>query len=503
MAEKCEYSRLTLPNDRSYVDVAAAYVRAVAAKIGFEEEDIRSIDAATREAVSNVVEHAFEPWERAELEVSCERVPLGLKIVVRDKGIPFDPTTVPECEVDPSEGPGPGCGVFAMKEHMDEVSFHNLGRDGKESVLVKYLRNRDITDYFEACELEPFVPELPERREPGPIVVRALQPSEAAEVSRCMYRAYGYSHTFESMYYPERIMELNERGEMYSAVAVTQDGEVAGHAALLKGSTGARIAETGLGVVKPEFRGHGIFGLLEDHMIARGKEEGLLGLYGRAVTSHTYSQRTGHRHGVNDCALMVGLVPQTAWFRGIAEKLTQRESIVVHFKYLEPPEPVTVYAPVRQEAIIRRLYENIQGSVRYCSAPEMDESSLVGEPLIKTQASSTMSFARMDVDAYGQGIVKLVRARLRELCVKRFDIIHLYLSLLEPATAVLTPRFEELGFFFCGILPGALPGDALILQYLNNVFIDYDKIQVASEMARELVSYVRSLDPNQPESPAP
>jgi hypothetical protein len=34
--------------------------------------------------------YAFEPGERATVEVSCERIPAGLQIAIRNKGLPFD-----------------------------------------------------------------------------------------------------------------------------------------------------------------------------------------------------------------------------------------------------------------------------------------------------------------------------------------------------------------------------------------------------------------------------
>ena len=40
-------------------------------------------------------------------------------------------------------------------------------------------------------------------------------------------------------------------------------------------------------------------------------------------------------------------------------------------------------------------------------------------------------------------------------------------------------------------------GDALVLQYLNNVELDYAKIQAHSDMAKRLLSYIQGRDPNQ------
>ena len=47
------------------------------------------------------------------------------------------------------------------------------------------------------------------------------------------------------------------------------------------------------------------------------------------------------------------------------------------------------------------------------------------------------------------------------------------------------------------MLPGGLKdGDALILQYLNNVPIDYDAIQLDSDISKKILKHIRDKDPN-------
>jgi len=48
-----------------------------------------------------------------------------------------------------------------------------------------------------------------------------------------------------------------------------------------------------------------------------------------------------------------------------------------------------------------------------------------------------------------------------------------------------------MGFFFAGILPRTRIGDVLIMQFLNNVDLDYDKITAYSDMAKEILNYIR------------
>jgi len=79
---------------------------------------------------------------------------------------------------------------------------------------------------------------------------------------------------------------------MFSIVAVTSKGEIAGHLALTRRGK-ARIGELGRAVVNPEFRSMGIFTRLNQFAVNKARSEGLLGILGEAVTNHTYSQQVG------------------------------------------------------------------------------------------------------------------------------------------------------------------------------------------------------------------
>ena len=95
MQARCEYSELTVPGDRSYVAVAVAYVGEVSRKLGFGEDQRKKIGLAVEQAVANVMEQTFEPGDRQTFEISCERVPVGLQIVIKERGMPFDPSRIP------------------------------------------------------------------------------------------------------------------------------------------------------------------------------------------------------------------------------------------------------------------------------------------------------------------------------------------------------------------------------------------------------------------------
>jgi serine/threonine-protein kinase RsbW len=110
----------------------------VAQNFGFDERACLAIVVGVEEAVSNIIREAFAPDDQATLDISCERVSMGLKIVIKDKGLPFKPTGLlsPKSASDAMPLSGPQRALDVMKQTMDEVSFHNMGLEGKENYTL-------------------------------------------------------------------------------------------------------------------------------------------------------------------------------------------------------------------------------------------------------------------------------------------------------------------------------------------------------------------------------
>jgi serine/threonine-protein kinase RsbW len=131
--------KLTCPCDLSYLRLVQSFVREAARFVGFEGEDLYKIELALEEAVTNVMKYAFaDDDEFQTFDVICERVQLGLRIIIKEKGIPFDPGQLPRFDPasDLDSVASSGMGLFLMRESMDEVAFFNLGPEGKETHLT-------------------------------------------------------------------------------------------------------------------------------------------------------------------------------------------------------------------------------------------------------------------------------------------------------------------------------------------------------------------------------
>ena len=488
---------LTLPAEIEYLRVAQQCARAVAQQHGFDEEAMGKIELGLEEAVSNVVQHGFAREGNNVFDLIFERIPLGLRIRLKEKGIPFDPRLLPVYEPGKAEEPGAGkgLGLHLMKSVMDEVSFHNLGPAGKETHLVKYLSGGGkgfAGSGDEAPANEQAEPQI--IQEKIDYDVRGLRPSEAIEVSRCAYKSHGYTFFDEHIYYPERLIELNQSGEMISAVAVTKDGTFMGHAALVYPEPGAKIAELTFVFVNLEYRGQGCMNRLCDYLFNQ-VGHGLTGIYAYAVSNHIFTQKVMMKHGFGDCCIDLATSPATWEFKGMEEN-TQRISVIMSFKYLAPPPKLTLYPPPHHREMVEAAYRNIGAEHDY-ESPAAPPELPAEDSRIDARIFASESCGEIHVAKPGRNVVREVRIALKNMCIKQIASISLFMNLADPATASLAEEMEKLGFFFAGVLPQAAVGEALVLQYLNNVELDYSKIQVHSEMAKRLLAYIRERDPNQ------
>jgi serine/threonine-protein kinase RsbW len=110
------------------LDEIREFVGEAARQVGFSEKEIYSIQLAADEASTNIIEHAYVGVENGRIEIDCSTTGDDLKIVMRDNGKSFDPSSVPEPNVkaDLSERKIGGLGMYLMRKLMDEVYYESL-----------------------------------------------------------------------------------------------------------------------------------------------------------------------------------------------------------------------------------------------------------------------------------------------------------------------------------------------------------------------------------------
>ncbi len=490
-----ESIKMTFPNKLNYSFIVQSFVREIAKMIGFTREALEQIDIAIEESVSNVMVHASDE-ENPTFDIICEKIAGGIKITIKEMGIPFDPEHIRKFELSKAldDMPTSGLGIYLIQKMMDDLSFRNLGPQGKETVMIKYLPDAGLHMSESEITIEDKTPGI--ITEKIAYDVRGLEEDEAIEVSRCAYKTHGYTFFDDHIYYPERLVNMNQTLEMISAVAVTKDNIFMGHAALLYQYHEDVIAELTFVFVNVEYRGQGALNRLVDYLFNVPKKRELRGIYAYAVTNHIFTQKSMIKYQINDCGILLATSPGSWKFKGISGEGTQRISVALGFKYMMPVVSYNLFVPEHHKEMVSKLYQNLGASHSFITSSQEELIFSNSTSVINSGANELESCAEIFIETYGSDVKQQIRKILKNFCVQHIASINLFLKLKDPLTYTLTADFEKMGFFFAGILPESSIGDALVLQYLNNVSLDYDKILLVSDVAKELLIYIKALDPN-------
>ena len=121
------------------MDEIREFVGQVAREGGFNDKEVYSLQLASDEAASNIIEHAYEGVSNASFDVTCEMHGETIFITMHDTGMPFDPTKVkqPNLKADLSERQIGGLGVYLMRKLMDEVRYESNSRTGNLLIMTK------------------------------------------------------------------------------------------------------------------------------------------------------------------------------------------------------------------------------------------------------------------------------------------------------------------------------------------------------------------------------
>jgi len=122
--------KITLAADRNAIDPVVQGIMDVVRNTQCATGKEDAIELALTEALANAVVHGAkgDPQKIVECDVVCDET-RGMLIVVRDPGPGFDPNSIPSPVMGENIYSNHGRGIFLINELMDEVQFHNNGKE--------------------------------------------------------------------------------------------------------------------------------------------------------------------------------------------------------------------------------------------------------------------------------------------------------------------------------------------------------------------------------------
>lgn len=466
--------RVTTTASDAGVQILADAVRAAAvgAGGGFEAAAL-----AARLCADDAVGRCTVNRDSAELGVSVVVDGTELVVTVRDPG---EPVT------------GPPAAVLGLVD-SGLLSAATGGADGSGNAIevrVPLPAHSRLLDVDDLEVLDDDVPLIDTE-----VVVRDLTESDAAALTRCFYRTYGWTYPYPAIYFPDRIAAAIADGTRRGWVAVTPDGEVACHMGVVFEADGVVMA--GGGITDPRFRRRGLLvelGVKFYEWLAG--DDGPQTSLAEPVLTHAITQKLSLSAGRDLVGLLLNLRGSIQQV-GITDGLLQRRSslLCVHHA-VQPLEPAELFIPPVYEPLARFVVEPTDwprhfGEVRtHLDAPSAS--------MLSSAYDALNNLGTVKVSVVGADLVDVIDETLTTLQRAGAEVVFVYLPANQPALASTGAGLGSLRLGFAALLPryGAL-GDALVLQWVRNPDIDdseweYVDDRVAS-FAHMVMDQTRSL----------
>ena len=344
---------LIIPNSYPYISLLQTFVLENAKLYGLHKNKIFSkLELVCEEAFTYLIKNSFEENEEKNITIKVSKNSSSFILSFFDQGLPFDETL--EKKYDIAQLSTEGLELYLIKKYTDNIAWINHGSQGKEFRLSFNLPFQNIVDIEKKVEKinnEKIIDE-------NVIEIRTFQKEDAIKIARIIYKTYGYTYPNEDLYYPEKILNLNQSGELISIVSYDKTAdEIVGHYGLERPNL-TTVAESGQAVVTPKYRGFGLMKKMRDLVEDNAKKLGLEGIISQPVTTHTFSQQVNEDFGSHVCGFSFGYVPQKMSFKQTNQTLSQRGSCVLYFKTLKKRER-SINIPKKHRTIIKEIYKNI------------------------------------------------------------------------------------------------------------------------------------------------
>ncbi len=291
--------------------------------------------------------------------------------------------------------------------------------------------------------------------------IRRLQPEDAAAVVDCFRRVYGDSYANELFYQPERLAEGMRERRVGCVGALSEDGKVIGHMAMTV-HPDARVVELGNTVVDPTARGQGLAWQIGAGLKDWCIELGYRGYLHYPTTDHHIMQRQSVKGGF-EVGLMLGYIPAETHGQVTARHAEARQAATIVYEPLVETgsggDPEAAYLPEHAAAFVRQ-FALATGLERRWRAPA---AALRAPSQTRSAQFARRGLARLTVTRVGADFDR----RLAAFDEPDFPCRQIDFAMGDPGIEAGVEMSRELGYWFCGWLPGFGPTDVFRMQQVD------------------------------------
>ena len=317
--------------------------------------------------------------------------------------------------------------------------------------------------------------------------VECFRPEDAQGIVNLCRSVYGEHYPIKLFYDVEAIRRANKERHYLTIVARTASGEVIGMQNLFPSATESSLYEVGAGLVQKDHRKLGIGGAMlhfiyEDYVPGQSEIEEV---FGEPVCNHLFMQRLVSRFRFVETAIEIALMPGEVYEQ--EQSSPGRVSTMSAFRCYRP-KPHRVFLPEAYERELECIYARLDDA-RDLTCSRLKTPSGTRTRLQIDYFDSAL-VARVAVREIGQDFDQSIFRLEQEATSRKIVVIQTCVDLTVPWVGSAVQKLRDRGYFFGGVLPRWLDGDALLMQRL---FCppSFDSIQLHSDVAKQLIEVIK------------
>ncbi len=467
-----ELLKITALNKYDMIEAVQAAIKTIAEQYNMPPKEIYRLNLSVEEAMANVIKYGLSQNKDQYFDISLNIEGTEFTVIICDKGIPGD------FILDNYEDK---LGVTIMQNSLDRLVIKNLGAQGREQHLTKYLSSPTV---FEKRFQEERI-ELPDDIK---FDIHNTTREEAIEVARCIYDEFGFSYISEIVYYPERFFAACQEGKIYSIVATAPNGEIAGHLALTMLDDFSGVSEMGIGVVKKKYRKYAIMKHLTDKVLEYAKNAPhVRALMAEPVAYHPITQKICEAYQLTPCGFNFHYVGNE--MKNSFADTDDRYTVGFAFKLFKAEPVHKIYVPLETQPLVSHIYDSLRLDFEILESGNTD----IEKSFITTKSIPSMKIGRVFINNAGKDINEQLKLSIMTLKKEKCEVIFLYLNMFDKAIDLAYKAAIEHNFFCNGCFPMAENGDFLCMELIVNSVLDYNKL-VTTPNFTKVLDMIKALD---------
>jgi hypothetical protein len=261
----------------------------------------------------------------------------------------------------------------------------------------------------------------------------------------------------------------------------------------LVNSPKSNIAEIGVVVVDPKYKGHGIMNKMFDKLIKLAQELGLDAIYGEAIMYHVFSQKSNLSHEFYESAILMGKIPAEVEIeQNLLTKKHLRGSVLVGYKIFNYKKKRLNIPKIYYDQIVK-TYQNANLDLDISSPKKVTKNRYTH---LYYDYDPLSEIAIIKIDICGKYFEHKFVQVLRQLRAKHCHMIYADICMQNNSKIdKIVKIVNKMGFFYSGVLFLKYRNkDYLRLQNRHSDIVGEKNIECYSEFCKSLLEYIKSDD---------